>query len=225
MIRHSMISIKKLETNLTMKTEMKKNNINTDEKIFLNTEPENIQELDVDFLSKEELKDLVKSMNAKHSIIHKENIGLLQHIEKCNSLLLEEQKQHEELNEIQKKEIQQLKNFCREIIKELKKANQKEDKKIIPYELELKNKIKQKTPDNSPDSTDSKYEVNDFFQKWHHDKDYFKQNSNEWQFLFKRMELHTKNKIDYLTVELTNNSSSLISFEDISITSSESKYY
>ena len=225
MIRHSMISIKKLETNLTMKTEMKKWNTNTDEKKFLNTEPENIQELDVDFLSKEELKDLVKSMNAKHSIIHKENIGLLQHIEKCNSLLLEEQKQHEELNEIQKKEIQQLKNFCREIIKELKKGNQKEDKKIIPYELELKNKIKQKTPDNSPDSTDSKYEVNDFFQKWHRDKDYFKQNSNEWQFLFKRMELHTKNKIDYLTVELTNNSSSLISFEDISITSSESKYY
>ena len=178
------------------------------EKIILKNCTENIQELDVESLNTEELKAFVKLMTAKHTIVMKENAGLLQQI----SLLLEERKQHEELNELQNKEIEQVKNICKEMKKEWisKKTRQK---------------LKKKKSYNFPDSHNLKHDVDDSCQKWHRDEQFFNQNSENCQLLLKKMVVQNKNKINPIIVELKNYCSCLISIEDIRITSSESKYY
>ena len=224
MTEHSVFtakSIKSLGTSLKKKESEKKNEIKTEDKGFLSTTNENMEDLYLEILNAEELKNLVQFMRKKQSNFKKEIKVLFDQNEKTNSLL----KQREELDEIEKKDMKQLKNSYREKTKELmdlKNINQKNKQCEIPFEGQCSNKLKNKTPDNSPISLDSSHEMKNFSKKWLRDEAFFNYNSTDWQFLFKNMEIQTKTMIKHINVEITNISSFLISFEDIGIVS-ESK--
>jgi len=104
-----------------------------------------------------------------------------------------------------------------------KKPNQDEDKQIfIPIEAEKKKKLKRKTPDDSPNSVISEQEVDYFCPKWSSDEEDFIQNTQDWQFQFKKSGFQIKYEIDYINVQLKNNSPGLLSIDNIFIESSES---
>ena len=182
---------------------------------------------DLETVNPVELKALIKSLTSKQNILNLQNQALNQDIENYQSLLFEEKKHHEELNEIQSKEIDKLQKLCRELTIELtdyKKTNQNEQQVFTPLETEKKT-LKKKTPDDSPDSMSSKLELDDFCPKWPKGEDNFAQNSEHWQFQFKKSELEKKNKIIQINIDLKNNSPCLLLIEDIRISSSESKFF
>ena len=201
--------------------------ISPEKKRFIKISSKYIPDLDVETVNPVELKALIKSLTSKQNILNLQNQALNQDIENYQSLLFEEKKHHEELNEIQSKEIDKLQKLCRELTIELtdyKKTNQNEQQVFTPLETEKKT-LKKKTPDDSPDSMSSKLELDDFCPKWPKGEDNFAQNSEHWQFQFKKSELEKKNKIIQINIDLKNNSPCLLLIEDIRISSSESKFF
>jgi len=194
---------------------------------LMNISSNYISDIDVETLNPIELKALIKLLTSKQNILNKQNHALNQEIENYQSLLFEEKKHHEELNELQSKEIDKLQKLCRELTIELtdyKKTNQNEQQVFTPLETEKKT-LKKKTPDDSPDSMSSKLELDDFCPKWPKGEDNFAQNSEHWQFQFKKSALEKKNKIIQINIDLKNNSPCLLLIEDIRISSSESKFF
>ena len=182
---------------------------------------------DLETVNPVELKALIKSLTSKQNILNLQNQALNQDIENYQSLLFEEKKHHEELNEIQSKEIDKLQKLCRELTIELtdyKKTNQNEQQVFTPLETEKKT-LKKKTPDDSPNSVISEQDVDDFCPKWPSDEENFIQNTQDWQFQFKKSALEKKNKIIQINIDLKNNSPCLLLIEDIRISSSESKFF
>jgi len=185
---------------------------------------ENIIEPEIETLDVAQLKTLVKLMIANRNKMANQNQDLLQKIEKQ----VDENKKHEELNKLQNKEIKQLQQICKKLTKIYKEKpiqDEDEDKQIfIPIETENKNKLKKKTPDDSANSVISEQEVDDFCPKWPSDEEHFIQNTQDWQFQFKKSGFHIKYEIDHINVQLKNNSPGFLSIDNIYIKSSESKY-
>ena len=129
--------------------------ISPEKKRFIKISSKYIPDLDVETVNPVELKALIKSLTSKQNILNLQNQALNQDIENYQSLLFEEKKHHEELNELQSKEIDKLQKLCRELTIELtdyKKTNQNEHHQVItPLETEKKT-LNKKTTDNSTDS-------------------------------------------------------------------------
>jgi len=87
-----------------------------EEQKILKISSENVLNFDVDLLEVTELRALVKSLTVKQNMLVHQN----QEIEKWKSLLMEEKKEHKELNDFQSKEIEKLQTICFQLNKELK---------------------------------------------------------------------------------------------------------
>ena len=225
--KHSIILFKKMNNlgsdDLINSENELKLDADTEEKKLFKMSTENIIEPEIETLDVAQLKALVKLMTANRNKMANQNQDLLQKIEKQ----VDENKKHEELNKLQNKEIKQLQKICKELTQEStlhkKKPNQDEDKQIfIPIEAEKKKKLKRKTPDDSPNSVISEQEVDYFCPKWSSDEEDFIQNTQDWQFQFKKSGFQIKYEIDYINVQLKNNSPGLLSIDNIFIESSES---
>ena len=194
------------------------NTIYSEDNRFLQIPCEKSKEVDIEALNSIELKALVKSLIAKNILISNQNHNFLQQIEKLNFLLVGEKQEKEELNAFQTKEIELLQKTCKEMNIKLNDL-----KETYPIEEKNKTQLKKKTPDNSPDSISSKHEMDDFCQRWFKGEEKFKQNLEIWQFQFKKEEVKNKGKLNRINVEIYNNSSYLLTLQDIRISSSESK--
>jgi len=183
---------------------------------------ENEEELDVETLDSAELKNLVKTMTEKLKSLSNQNQNLLQEIEKLKSLRDEEKREHEELSAFQNKEIETLQIMCRELTNDNNPNKTNKDEGQLTIAIKKEKKFKNKSPDNSPDFLVLQQEMDDICQKLPSDEENFKQNSQNFQFQFKRMEAKSENKIEQMNLELKNTCSDLILVEDIRIFSSES---
>ena len=160
--------------------------------------------------------EIIKTTNSVKTEIIKTNI----YTEEKNIL----NKEQEALIAFQNKEIERLKNMCRELTQESKHSQKtKEEEEIVIHNNEEnsdKNRIlKKNTPGKSSDSIFFKNMVD----SWPEDQESFKNNSEDWQFQFKRTKFQNKNKINQINVQLKHNCDCLLSIEEIRIISSESK--
>ena len=199
-----------------------------DEKKIVRYSLEKDTKTDLENSSKEDLKELVKSMISKQKKISDENQNFLQEIEKLQNVLIEKEKEYEELNEIQNMEINKLQKICKKLnkkVKDLQKNYQDTKNQQITNFPTSEKKLKMKLADESPDSIFSNHDDDyDFDKKWScSEEECFTQNSEHFHFQFKKISSKIKNKIMHrIDVELKNNSSSEIVIEDIRITSAES---
>ena len=190
--------------------------INSEENRFLFKDSNIIEDdVDIETISKNEIKALIKRMILKNKIITSEG-------QQQKSLQLEKNNQNQALNQLKSKEIEILHKNRKEINKKLKDLQQKQDQQMT--EKEKKDKLKKKTPGNSPVSLDSKQELENFTPKWQKDQEILTESSENWQFQFNRDDIENEKKINQICVQLKNNSSSLLSIENISISSSESNF-